>query len=164
MSWHGVLRIVAQSCSSIPSFKKNFSTRHHAVNYYFTGSQIEQKLHARIRSKCRCLKYTLFNTNVIQNKLCVRCEMEDTFHFQFCCIRFTVKPVLSGNEKEDKIGFKDRLLLNVDQKYCRMLQWEYSAILSTFIKLPVVFETFACLFLSGRLRQVLLYYTDINHN
>ena len=40
-----------------------------------------------------------------------------------------------------------------------MLPREHSAILSTFIKLPFVFNTFYlfCLFLSGRLRQILLY-------
>ena len=41
-------------------------------------------------------------------------------------------------------------------KYFRMLQREHSAILSTFIKLPVVRPLF-CLFLSGRFTQVLLY-------
>ena len=34
---------------------------------------------------------------------------------------------------------------------------KHSAILSTFIKLPFVFKTFVLAFLSGRLRQVLLY-------
>ena len=34
---------------------------------------------------------------------------------------------------------------------------EHSAILSTFSKLPFSIKTFFCLFLSGRLRQVLLY-------
>ena len=34
----------------------------------------------------------------------------------------TVKPVLSGHSKRQKIGFQDRLSLNADQKYCRMLQ------------------------------------------
>ena len=33
-------------------------------------------------------------------------------------------------------GFQDRLSLNAGQKYCRMLQREHSAMLSTFIKLP----------------------------
>ena len=28
--------------------------------------------------------------------------------------------------------------VNAGQKYCRMLQWEHSAILSIFIKLPFV--------------------------
>ena len=37
-----------------------------------------------------------------------------------------------------KIGFQDQLSLNAGQKYCRMLQEEHSAILSTFIKLPFV--------------------------
>ena len=38
--------------------------------------------------------------------------------------------------------FSDRLLLDAGQKYCRMLQWEHSAILSTFIKLPFVIKAF----------------------
>ena len=40
--------------------------------------------------------------------------------------------------KRPKIGFQDQLLLNAGHKYCRMLQWGYSAMLSTFIKLPFV--------------------------
>ena len=44
--------------------------------------------------------------------------------------------------KKTKIGFQDQLLLNAGQKYCRMLQKEDSAILSTFIKLQVVSKTF----------------------
>ena len=46
----------------------------------------------------------------------------------------TVKPVLSDHSNQ--------LSLNAGQKYCRMLQGEHSAILSTFIKLPFVFKTF----------------------
>ena len=38
-----------------------------------------------------------------------------------------------------------------------MLQMEHSAILSTFIKLPVVIEIFVLSILSGRLAQVFLY-------
>ena len=41
-----------------------------------------------------------------------------------------------------KIGFQDRLPLNAGQKFCRMLQGEHSAILSTLIKLPIAFKTF----------------------
>ena len=45
-------------------------------------------------------------------------------------------------QKEDqKLVFQDRLLLDAGQKYCRMLQREHSAILSTFIKLPFVIKT-----------------------
>ena len=44
--------------------------------------------------------------------------------------------------KRPKIGFQDQLSLNVGQKYCRMLQREHSAILSTFIKLPFVIKIF----------------------
>ena len=43
-----------------------------------------------------------------------------------------------------KIIFQDKLSLNVGQKYCRMLQAEHSAVLSTFIifKLPFVIKIF----------------------
>ena len=44
--------------------------------------------------------------------------------------------------KTPKIGFQDKLSLNAGQKYCRMLQGEHSAILSTFIKLPIVIKIF----------------------
>ena len=52
---------------------------------------------------------------------------------------YTVKRPLS---KGPQIGFQDQLLLNAGQKYCRMLQWEHSAILLTFIKLPFVIKIF----------------------
>ena len=41
-----------------------------------------------------------------------------------------------------KIGFQNQLSLNAGQKYCRMLQWEHSAILSTFIMLSFVIKSF----------------------
>ena len=44
--------------------------------------------------------------------------------------------------KRPIIGFHYQLLLNAGQKYCRMLQGEHSAILSTFIKLPLVIQSF----------------------
>ena len=53
------------------------------------------------------------------------------------------KTCLKGSlKKKTKIGFQDRLSLNAGQKYCRMLQEEHSAILSTFIKLPFVINIF----------------------
>ena len=45
-------------------------------------------------------------------------------------------------KKEIKIGFQYQLSLNECQTYCRMLQREHSAILSTFIKLPFVIKIF----------------------
>ena len=53
----------------------------------------------------------------------------------------TVKPVLSGHSKtRPKIDFQDQLSLNAGQEYCRMLQGEHSAILSTLIKLSFVIK------------------------
>ena len=40
------------------------------------------------------------------------------------------------------MGFQDQLSLNVGQKYCRMLQGEHSALLSTFSELAHGFKTF----------------------
>ena len=46
------------------------------------------------------------------------------------------------SKRRPKIGFQYQLLLNAGQKYCRMLQGEHSAILSTFIKLPFIIKIF----------------------
>ena len=48
--------------------------------------------------------------------------------------------VKQPNSKRLKIGFNDQLSLNAGQKYCRMLQGEHFAIVSTFIKLPFVIK------------------------
>ena len=63
--------------------------------------------------------------------------------------------------KRPKIRFQDQLLLNAGQRYCRMLQWEHSAILLTSIKLRFVIKIFVLSFLSGRLTPVLLYFMDM---
>ena len=44
--------------------------------------------------------------------------------------------------KRPKIGIQDQLSLDAGQKYCRMLQGEHSAILSTFVKLPFAIKIF----------------------
>ena len=59
-----------------------------------------------------------------------------SLHVQF---KTCVKQPLS---EKPKIGFQDQLSLIAGQKYCRMLQGEHSAILSTFIKLPFVIKIF----------------------
>ena len=51
---------------------------------------------------------------------------------------YTVKHVLSGHSK---IGFQYQIFHNAGQTYCKMLQWEHSAILSTFIKPPFSIKT-----------------------
>ena len=57
-----------------------------------------------------------------------------------CYSKTCVKRPLS---KRPKISLQDQLsLYNAGQKYCRMLQGEHSAILSTYIKLPFVIKTF----------------------
>ena len=70
-------------------------------------------------------------------------------HYSKTCVK---RP----HSKRLKIGFQDHLSLNAGQKYCRMLQWEHSAIFSTFIKLPfvikfIVLSSFEWLFYTGLL-------------
>ena len=96
----------------------------------------------------------------------------ERYLMQFCIGHFsvsTVKPALRGHSKRGpKTGFQDRLSLYAGHKYGRMLQGEHSAILSTFIKVKnhtffsnaliyMSLRPLFCLYLSGRLRQVLLY-------
>ena len=50
--------------------------------------------------------------------------------------------VIRPPSKRPKLGGQDQFSLNAGQKYCRMLQREHSAILSTFIKLPFVIKIF----------------------
>ena len=50
------------------------------------------------------------------------------------------------------MGFQDQLSLNAGQKYCRMLQGEHSAVLSTCIMLPHGFKTFVLSFFEWRLK------------
>ena len=57
------------------------------------------------------------------------------FTYSKTCLKQSLK-------KKTKIGFQGKLCLNAGQKYCRMLQGEHSAILSTFIKLPSVIKIF----------------------
>ena len=65
--------------------------------------------------------------------------------------------ILTANYTVKPLKNEDKLSLNLGQKYCRMLQREHSAILLTFIKLQFVIKIFVLSFLSGCLRQVLLY-------
>ena len=48
--------------------------------------------------------------------------------------------------KKTGFFFQDQLSLNAGKKYCRMLQGESSAILTTFIKLPFVIKIFVSSF------------------
>ena len=63
-------------------------------------------------------------------------------HFVILCCKYSRIFVKRPLSKSPKIVFQVQLLLNADQKYCRMLQGEHSAILLTFIKLPFVIKIF----------------------
>ena len=69
--------------------------------------------------------------------MCVSVQVIRNIHIDYSktCVKWPLS-------KRPKIGFQDQLSLNAGQKYCRMLQGEHSAILSTFIKLPFVIKIF----------------------
>ena len=72
----------------------------------------------------------------------------------------SLKKVSWQQKRRPKIGFQDWLSLNAGQKFCRMLQGgEHSAILLTFIiSSHLSLRSLFRLFLSGGLRQVLLFW------
>ena len=58
------------------------------------------------------------------------------------CDKYSKTCVKWPLSKRPKTGFKDHLLVNAGQAYCRMLQGEHSAILLTFINLKFVIKIF----------------------
>ena len=70
--------------------------------------------------------------------------------------KFSKTCVKLSLSKRPQIGFQDQLSLNAGQKYCKMLQWEHSAILSTLIKLLFVIKIFVLSIFE--FYEVLLYY------
>ena len=81
-----------QSCSSVSSFKIRCQRDNlFLITIILTGSRNEQILHAKIRTNCSSLHYTLFSKNIIQDKLCTCGQIEDVQHFLFSCARFTAQ-------------------------------------------------------------------------
>ena len=67
------------------------------------------------------------------------------------------KTCLKQPLKRPIIGFQDRLSLNAGQKYCRMLQESILQYFRPSLSYNLSLRPLFCLFLSGHLRQVLLY-------
>ena len=80
-----------------------------------------------------------------------------TSTWDFGIYSHTVKPVLSGHSKRSpKNDFQDQLLLNAGHKYCRMLQESILQYFRPSLSYHLSIRSLFSLFLSGRLRQVLL--------
>ena len=62
----------------------------------------------------------------------------------------------SGCSKRPKIGFQNRLSLNANQKYCRMLQESILQYFRPSLSYHLSLRSLFCLFLSGRFRQVFI--------
>ena len=65
---------------------------------------------------------------------------------------------------ETKISFQDQLLLDVGQKYCKILQEEYSALLLTFIMLPFAIKTFVLSIFEGPLKTDFSVDKNLHHS
>ena len=75
-----------------------------------------------------------------------------------CICRYSKTCLKWPLKKKTKIGFQDRLSLNAGQKYCRMLSWSILQYFRPSLSYHLTLRPLFCLFLSGRLRQVLLYH------
>ena len=84
------------------------------------------------------MDYILFTIQSLLHQTGKIIEIENGLNHILLYSKTCVKQPLS---KRPINGFQDRLSLNAGQKYCRMLQREHSAIISIFIKLPVVIKT-----------------------
>ena len=70
---------------SVESFKHKLNSNiTKPPPYYFSGSQLGQIYHARIRLNCS-LRYHLFQKNIIDNHVCECGEIENTSHFFLHC-------------------------------------------------------------------------------
>ena len=79
-------------------------------------------------------------------------------HYENLDSLYSVKPVLSGHSKRiSNIGFQEQLSVNIGQKYCRMLQENILQYFRPSLSYHSSLRPLFCSFLSGRLRQVLLY-------
>ena len=105
-----------------------FHLDHHCLlQYLFTHSQysFEVPVHKGLDILCTTL---LLNFSSIYTQIALISMYSKT------CLKRPLK-------RTPEIGFQYRLLLNGGQKYCKMLQGEHSAILSTSIKLPFSIKT-----------------------
>ena len=82
--------------------------------------------------------------------LCQHCMHVLTYMYSKTCLKRPLKT-------NTKIGFQDRLPLNAGQKYCRMLQESMLQYFRPSLSYHLSLRPLFCQFLSGRLRQVLLY-------
>ena len=72
-------------------------------------------------------------------------SVEHRNDFSLCkgkILQYSITCVNRPLSERPQISFQDQLSLNAGQKYCRKLQGEHSAILSTFIKLPFGIKIF----------------------
>ena len=80
---------------------------------------------------------------IIHRFYCIETILSElTYPFDTVNLQTGVPANSEDPDEMQQISFQDQLLLNAGQKYCRMLQWEHSAILLTFIKLPFVIKIF----------------------
>ena len=98
---------------------------------------------------CDCVSLSLI-LKIIQNYT----YKHHILHFKGIYSKTCVQQLLL---KRQKIGFQDQSSLNAGPKYCRMLQGEHSAILSTFIQLPFVIKIFVLSIFEWRFTQNVLY-------
>ena len=76
-------------------------------------------------------------------------NFQEQYDYSKTCLKRSLK-------KKTKIGFQDRLLLNAGQKYCRM-NWSILQYFRPSLSYHLSLRSLFCPFLSGRLRQILLY-------
>ena len=99
-------------------------------------------------------RQTISNTHLEQN---IRFRREETTTYSKTCPKQHLKI-------RPKICFKDRLLLNSGQTYCRMLQVSILQYFRLALSYHLLSRSLFCLFLSGRFKKALLYLCKSTRN
>ena len=86
--------------------------------------------------------FPVVNINNFGETVWLKRKKKFRVYHQFHKVQYSKTCLKRPLKRRPKIGTQDRLLLNAGKKYCRMLQREHPAILSTFIKLPFAIKIF----------------------
>ena len=109
-----------------------------------------------------CLSYSVIKTtfcsrsSLLKNRYKYILQKKMIQYYSFLLEWYSKTCVKRPLSKRPKINFQYQLSLNASQKYCRMLQGDHSAVLST-LSYHLSLRSLFCLFLSDRFSQVLLY-------
>ena len=106
---------------------------------------VDGNTNAEVTNGARGLNFSL----ILDEHISISFATLSNIQYSKTCVKWPLS-------KRPKIGYQYQLSLNAGQKYCRMLQGEHSAILSSFIRQLFVIKIFVLSIFEWPFTQVLL--------